>query len=101
MIRIPGNRSLHSPGPTHVPAEVLNAMHRQPLDHGDPRLGETIDAIDAGLKRLLHAKECDVFQFAANGHGAWEAAIVNLVAPDRAVLVPGTGHFSEQWAVQA
>ncbi len=101
MIRIPGNRSLHSPGPTHVPAEVLNAMHRQPLDHGDPRLGETIDAIDAGLKRLLQAKDCEVFQFAANGHGAWEAAIVNLVAPERAVLVPGTGHFSEQWAVQA
>ena len=100
MIRIPGNRSLHSPGPTHVPAEVLNAMHRQPLDHGDPRLGETIDAIDAGLKRLLHAKDCDVFQFAANGHGAWEAAIVNLVAPDKAVLVPGTGHFSESWAAQ-
>ena len=100
MIRIPGNRSLHSPGPTHVPAEVLNAMHRQPLDHGDPRLGETIDAIDAGLKRLLHAKDCDVFQFAANGHGAWEATIVNLVAPDKAVLVPGTGHFSESWAVQ-
>jgi alanine-glyoxylate transaminase/serine-glyoxylate transaminase/serine-pyruvate transaminase len=100
MIRIPGNRSLHSPGPTHVPAEVLNAMHRQPLDHGDPRLGETIDVIDAGLKRLLHSKDCDVFQFAANGHGAWEATIANLVAPGRAVLIPGTGHFSESWAVQ-
>ncbi len=101
MIRIPGNRSLHSPGPTHVPAEVLNAMHRQPLDHGDPRLGETIDAIDAGLKRILHTREGEVFMFASNGHGAWEATIENLIAPGQAVLVPGTGHFSESWAAQA
>ncbi|MEO8203732.1 MAG: aminotransferase class V-fold PLP-dependent enzyme [Betaproteobacteria bacterium] len=101
MIRIPGNRSLHSPGPTHVPAEVLNAMHRQPLDHGDPRLGETIEAIETGLRRVLQTKASDIFMFASNGHGAWEATIENVIAPGQAVLIPGTGHFSESWAVQA
>lgn len=101
MIRIPGNRSLHSPGPTHVPAEVLNAMHRQPLDHGDPRLGDTIETIEVGIKRLLQTKESEVFMFASNGHGVWEATIENLIAPGQAVLIPGTGHFSESWAVQA
>lgn len=101
MTRIPGNRFLHSPGPTHVPAEVLNAMHRQPLDHGDPRLGETIDAIDLGIKRLLQTKQAEVFMFASNGHGVWEATIENLIAPGQTVLIPGTGHFSESWAVQA
>jgi len=100
MTRIPGIRFLHSPGPTHVPPEVLNAMHRQPLDHGDPRLGETIDAIETGLKRLVQAKECELFMFASNGHGAWETTVENLVAPGQAVLIPGTGHFSESWAVQ-
>ena len=100
MKRIPGIRILHSPGPTHVPPEVLNAMHRQPLDHGDPRLGETIDAIETGLKRLVQAKECELFMFASNGHGAWETTVENLVAPGQAVLIPGTGHFSESWAVQ-
>lgn len=101
MIRIPGNRSLHSPGPTHVPAEVLNAMHRQPLDHGDPRLGETIDAIETGLKKVLQTTRGELFMFASNGHGAWEATIENLIAPGQTVLMPGTGHFSESWAVQA
>ena len=101
MTRIPGNRFLHAPGPTHVPAEVLNAMHRQPLDHGDPRLGETIDAIDLGIKRLLQTKQAEVFMFASNGHGVWEATIENLIAPGQTVLIPGTGHFSESWAVQA
>ena len=101
MTRIPGNRSLHSPGPTHVPAEVLNAMHRQPLDHGDPRLGETIEAIETGIKRLLRTTRAEIFMFASNGHGAWEATIENLIAPGQTVLIPGTGHFSESWAIQA
>ena len=101
MTRIPGNRFLHSPGPTHVPAEVLNAMHRQPLDHGDPRLGETIEAIETGIKRLLRTTRAEIFMFASNGHGAWEATIENLIAPGQTVLMPGTGHFSESWAIQA
>ncbi|MEO8143167.1 MAG: aminotransferase class V-fold PLP-dependent enzyme [Betaproteobacteria bacterium] len=101
MTRIPGSRFLHSPGPTHVPEEVLNAMHRQPMDHGDPRLDQTIAAIDTGIKRLLQTAASDLYMFAANGHGAWEAAIENLAAPGQAILIPGTGHFSESWAVQA
>lgn len=100
MTRIPGNRFLHSPGPTHVPGPVLDAMHRQPMDHGDPRLDETIAAIESGLKRLLKTREADLYMFAANGHGAWEATIENLVAPGASVLIPGTGHFSDSWALQ-
>jgi len=100
MRRIPGTRFLHSPGPTHVPDEVLNAMHRQPMDHGDPRLDEVIAAIDVGIKRLLQTKTAELYMFASNGHGAWEAAIENLLAPGQTVLIPGTGHFSESWAVQ-
>ncbi len=98
--RIPGQRSLHSPGPTRLPDEVLHAMGRQPMDLADPRLDPIIAACEAGLKRLLHTEQSDVLMYAANGHGAWEAVIVNLLGPGRAALVPGTGHFSESWAVQ-
>lgn len=100
MTRIPGNRFLHAPGPTHIPDEVLNAMHRQPVDHGDPRLDETIAAIECGIKRLLQTQHSDLFMFASNGHGVWEAAVENLLAPGQIALIPGTGHFSESWAVQ-
>jgi len=99
--RIPGHRFLHSPGPTHVPDEVLDAMRRQPMDLGDPRLVHVIEACENGLKRLLRTRDAEVFMFAGNGHGAWEVVIDNLVAPGQAVLVPGTGHFSESWGVQA
>ena len=97
--RLPGHRFLHSPGPSRVPDEVLHAMSRQPMDLADPRVDACIKACETGLKRLLHT-EHDVFLYAANGHGAWEAVIANLVSPGTKVLVAGTGHFSESWAVQ-
>ena len=98
--RIPGERLLHAPGPTHIPWEVLNAMHRQPLDHGDPRLDATIGNVEAGIRSLLKATAAELFMYVANGHGVWEAVTENLLAPGEAALLPATGHFSEQWARQ-
>ena len=98
--RIPGRRLLISPGPTPIPDAVLHAMSQQPLDHGDPRLDALIAACEQGLKRLLQTEAADVFLYACNGHGAWEAVIENLADRGDTVLVPGTGHFSEQWALQ-
>jgi alanine-glyoxylate transaminase / serine-glyoxylate transaminase / serine-pyruvate transaminase len=98
--RIPGIRSLHSPGPTHVPDEVLAAMARQPTDLGDPRVAQLIAACESGLKRLLQTGRAELVFYAANGHGGWEAVIANLVGAGTQVLVPGTGHFSDGWAEQ-
>jgi alanine-glyoxylate transaminase/serine-glyoxylate transaminase/serine-pyruvate transaminase len=98
--RIPGRRFLHSPGPTPVPDEVLWAMSRQPMDLGDPRLARTIAACEQGLKRLLHTDAGEVFLYASNGHGVWESVVENLLPLGGTALVPGTGHFSESWAVQ-
>jgi len=97
--RLPGTRFLHSPGPTHLPDAVLDAMHRQPMDLADPRVAANIAACESGLQHLLQTG-AELFFYAANGHGAWEAVIQNLLAPDAAALVPGTGHFSESWALQ-
>ena len=98
--RIPGRRLLHSPGPTPLPDEVLHALMRQPMDMGDPRVDETIAACEEGLRQLLQTEAADVFFYGCNGHGAWEAVVENIVPPGGTVLIPGTGHFSESWAVQ-
>ncbi len=98
--RIPGLRLLHSPGPTRVPDEVLAAMARQPTDLADPRVPRLIAACESGLKQLLQTESAEVFFYAANGHGGWEAVISNLVAAGTSILVPGTGHFSDNWAEQ-
>ncbi len=98
--RIPGVRQLHSPGPTHVPDEVVAAMSRQPTDLADPRLGVLIANCESGLQGLLKTERAQVFFYSANGHGGWEAVISNLVAPGSTILIPGTGHFSDGWAEQ-
>ena len=99
--RIPGRRLLHSPGPTPLPDEVLHAISVQPMDLGDARVDANIAACEDGLRRLFRTREADIFMYAANGHGVWEAVIENLLAPGETVLVPATGHFSESWAQQA
>jgi alanine-glyoxylate transaminase/serine-glyoxylate transaminase/serine-pyruvate transaminase len=98
--RIPGYRLLHSPGPTHVPDEVVSAMSRQPTDLVDPRVAQLIAACESGMQELLKTDRAEVIFYAANGHGGWEAAIANLVAPGASILVLGTGHFSDDWAEQ-
>jgi alanine-glyoxylate transaminase/serine-glyoxylate transaminase/serine-pyruvate transaminase len=100
LVRIPGMRLLHSPGPTRVPDEVINAMARQPTDLADARLPLLVAACESGMKELLRTDRAEVFFYAANGHGGWEAVIANLVAPGTTILVPGTGHFSDNWAEQ-
>lgn len=98
--RIPGRRFLHSPGPTHLPDEVLDAMHRQPMDLADPRVSDNVVACENGLRRLLDSANAEIVMYAANGHGAWEVVIENLLPVGATVLIPGTGHFSDSWALQ-
>ena len=83
-----------------MPDAVLHAMSVQPMDLGDPRVDANIAAVEQGLRRLLHSETAEVFLYACNGHGVWEAVVENLAAPGQAVLIAGTGHFSESWAVQ-
>jgi alanine-glyoxylate transaminase/serine-glyoxylate transaminase/serine-pyruvate transaminase len=83
-----------------VPAEVVAAMSRQPTDLADPRVARLVATCESGMKALLKTERADVFFYAANGHGGWEAVIANLVGPGVSILVPGTGHFSDGWAEQ-
>lgn len=82
-----------------MPDEVLHAMSRQPMDLGDERISLTIESCELGLKKLLDT-DGDVFLYASNGHGVWEAVVENLLPLGGTALVAGTGHFSDSWAVQ-
>ena len=95
-----GREFLHAPGPTHIPDRVLSAMHRQPLDLVDSRLKEIARTCFADLRTIFRT-EGQVFVYAANGHGGWEAALANICVPGDTVLVPEVGHFSNSWADHA
>jgi len=83
-----------------VPDEVMHAMQRPMMDLMDPRVAAVIASCEAGVRRLVRSGRADVFFYAANGHGMWEAVTTNLSAPGKALLVAGGGHFSDSWAMQ-
>lgn len=95
-----GRNTLLTPGPTNLPEAVLAAMQRNAVDLGR----EDFVALARGCiddLRPLFRTEGEVFLYIANGHGAWEAVLVNLLTPGERVLVAGDGHFSRSWAGMA
>ena len=93
-----GRHFFANPGPTNIPDSVLRAMHRGSMDFMETEFFEIYNAARDGLKRLLFTA-AELFFYAATGHGAWEATMVNLFSPGEQVLVVGGGYFSAAWAV--
>ena len=100
MPRKPGRQFFANPGPTNIPDQVLRAMDRATIDFNDPEFMEVYTEAVAGLKRLLRTRG-EVFITTASGHGAWEAALVNLFSPGDLVMIVESGWFSDAWAEMA
>jgi len=95
-----GRNFLQTPGPTNIPERVLRAMHQPAWEYSGP------DFIALARQCLLDIRpifktDSEVFIYASNGHGAWEAALSNILSPGDKVLVPETGLFSFAWAAVA
>jgi alanine-glyoxylate transaminase / serine-glyoxylate transaminase / serine-pyruvate transaminase len=75
-------------------------MHRPTIDFFDPAFLAVQTRATDGVRRLLKTKQHVLF-YAANGHGAWEAGLVNCFAPGDRVLVLESGHFSNNWTEMA
>jgi alanine-glyoxylate transaminase/serine-glyoxylate transaminase/serine-pyruvate transaminase len=95
-----GFQFLLSPGPTPVPARILRAMHRQPVDLSSPEFIALCDSVFEDVKSIFRTKGI-VHLFASNGHGGWEATLANTLSPGDAVLIPEVGVFSESWRSMA
>ena len=95
-----GRKFLNTPGPTNVPQRVLNAMHRNTMDLSDPEFVDAAIESFEGLRRVFQT-EGELFTYISNGHGAWEAALVNTLGPGDVALVPESGHFSGSWTDMA
>ena len=91
-----GKEFLMIPGPTNVPEEVLRAMHRPAIDIYEGPLLETTDACLFGLKQLFRT-EGKTYIYAANGHGAWDAALTNTLNRGDKILALHSGLFAAGW----
>ncbi|MGJ4927546.1 pyridoxal-phosphate-dependent aminotransferase family protein [Bradyrhizobium sp. HKCCYLS2038] len=91
-----GREFLAIPGPTTMPDEVLQAMHRPALDIYSKQMVELTDGILADLGRLFATKG-KTYIYIANGHGAWEAVLSNVLSRGDKVLVLESGRFAIGW----
>ena len=91
-----GREFLSIPGPTTVPDEVLRAMHRPAVDIYSGGLIDVTMSLLADLKRVFRTSG-RTYMYAANGHGAWEAALCNVLSRGDKVLVLESGRFAVGW----
>jgi alanine-glyoxylate transaminase/serine-glyoxylate transaminase/serine-pyruvate transaminase len=89
-----------NPGPTNIPDRVLRAMDRGTIDFTGAAFKAISDECFAGLQRVFKT-EHPILGYAATGHGAWEAALVNLFSPGDKVLLVESGYFSLNWGLRA
>ena len=87
---------LFTPGPTDVPAEVLNEMAKPMFHHRTARFREMLARVHAGLKKIL-LTDNDVLTIVGSGTAAMEAAIACSVPRDKKVLISDGGKFGERW----
>ena len=91
-----GKHFLQIPGPSNVPDRILRAMDYPTIDHRGPDFAKIGAACLAGMKTIFKTKS-HVVIYPASGTGAWEAALVNLLAEGDLVLMVETGHFASLW----
>src|ERR1700742_2850548 len=91
-----GREFLAIPGPTTMPDEVLRAMHRPALDIYSRDMVDLTDGLLGDLSKLFATKGHS-YIYIANGHGAWEATLSNVLSRGDKVLVLESGRFAINW----
>src|ERR1700745_2439065 len=96
MVVRAGREFLAIPGPTTMPDEVLQAMHRPAMDIYSEQMVQLTDGLLRDLSRLF-ATRGKSYIYIANGHGAWEAVISNVLSRGDKILVLESGRFAVGW----
>src|SRR5919106_6349337 len=100
MVVRAGREFLAIPGPTTMPDEVLRAMHRPALDIYSDQMVELTHSLLGDISRLF-ATKANSYIYISNGHGAWEAALSNVLSRGDKVLVLESGRFAIGWGQAA
>jgi alanine-glyoxylate transaminase/serine-glyoxylate transaminase/serine-pyruvate transaminase len=91
-----GRHFLQIPGPSPVPDRILRALSLPTIDHRGPEFAVLGKKVIAGMQRVFQTRH-PVVIYPSSGTGAWEAALVNVMSADDAVLMFETGHFASLW----
>ena len=91
---------LRVPGPTPLPAEVMEAIGRQMINHRGPDFHRMFREVTEKMKLVFQTKN-DLLILTGSGTGGLEAAIVNTLSPGDKVLSISIGVFGDRFAAMA
>ena len=97
---VAGRHFLQTPGPTNLPDRVLRAMDRNAINHRGPEFGALGLEVIGKLRQIFQTQGI-IGIFPSSGTGAWEAALVNTLAPGDRILISRTGQFAHLWEQMA
>lgn len=89
----PPRRILMGPGPSDVPARILEAMARPTIGHLDPAFTRMMEALKQLLRYAYRTENQLTFPVSAPGSAGMETCFVNLVEPGDEVVVCQNGVF--------
>jgi len=94
----PGERLLMGPGPSNVPARVLQAMSAPCIGHLDPYFLSIMDETQHLLRFLFQTENPLTIPVSGTGSAGMETCFVNLVEPGDEVVVCIHGVFGTRMA---
>ena len=89
----PGQRVLMGPGPSDVPARVLQAMSAPCIGHLDPYFLSVMDETQRLLRFLFQTENALTIPVSGTGSSGMETCFVNLVEPGDEVVACVNGVF--------
>lgn len=93
-------QNLRIPGPTPLPAPVLEAGSHQMINHRGPEFLELLGRVSGGMRPYFGTQQ-DVLIVTASGTGGLEAAVVSFLSPGDRVLTVSIGNFGDRFATIA
>ena len=94
----PGERVLMGPGPSNVPARVLQAMSAPCIGHLDPYFLSVMDETQRLLRFLFQTENSLTIPVSGTGSAGMETCFVNLLEPGEEVVVCVNGVFGTRMA---
>ncbi len=89
----PPTRTLMGPGPSDVPARILEAMSRPTIGHLDPAFITMMEELKELLRYAFQTDNDLTMPVSAPGSAGMETCFVNLVSPGDKVIVCQNGVF--------
>src|SRR5262249_15176954 len=77
-----------------IPDRVLRAMDRPIVDHRGPEFAALVRGLLPDVARVFGSAHGRIAIFPTSGTGAWEAALVNTLAPGDRILTFDHGFFA-------